>query len=211
MGLLTALSIGYTTLAQSNETPKDKFSGNIEIIKSTYPEMSYIRTTDFYELPADLTGNNWIEFYTNGTYMGRNTVSKQIFEPISLQHMTRYCTESKLDNGIGVSIDFTFNSVLLSMYGAPIFINYQGNKVSNSSLLGIFASTQLSDKLKLSGFAEINPSGKEGAEWSFGELNLEYIINENVSLSYNPAFYSIGPGSLNPEIDHRITLKYTFK
>jgi hypothetical protein len=191
----------------------DKFNGNVELIKGLTSEQdhnSYIRPNTFYVLPADIAGYNWTEFYTDGTFFGKNTLSKPIIGPISILNQFKYGTGFSPKTGFGLSFSAspTKNS-FVKTYFIPKMINLKGEFQDNLSITGFYGEIKYGKHAKISGFAEINLSA-EKPNWCYGEINIEGIINDNVSISYNPSLTNAGE-TLKPSINHRVTLKYTFK
>jgi len=198
--------------------PIDNYSGNFEWVQGTKPEHTYGRTNTFYGLPADISGYNWTEFYVNGgtTIFGRNTLSKEVGKvagvPVGIDNQLIYGTEMPARIGVGAHISLTpTEGSFVKPYFTPVLIDTHGKEVPNTSIAGVFAEATITPSLKVSGFYEINLSSKDGPETSYGEGNLEYIANDNVSISWNPSFTNKGSGTLEPQMNQRFTVKYTFK
>jgi hypothetical protein len=198
--------------------PVDNYSGNFEWVQGTKPEHTYGRTNTFYGLPADISGYNWTEFYVNGgtTIFGRNTLSKDVTSVaginVGLDNQLIYGTGMPARIGVGAHLSVSpIKDSFVKGYFTPVLIDTHGKEVPNTSITGVYAEATVTPSLKVSGFYEVNLSSKDGPETSYGEGNLEYMANDNVSISWNPSFTNKGSGKLEPQTNQRFTVKYTFK
>jgi hypothetical protein len=189
-----------------------QLSGSMEAIKSFKPKQSYVRPQLFYDLPADIKGFTFLEFYQDGnSYFGRTNLTKEITKGIGLRAEAIHGSGFPDNYGLGLDATISNEKVFANLYLTPFFVNNKLKKIENKVLSGYFASMKLPFDLQLSSFGEWNLNGKDGVEWTYGELNLEKKLNKNLSVSYNPALKNKGVGKVIPRLEHRITAKYTFK
>lgn len=187
-------------------------NGSMEAIKSFKPKQSYVRPSFNYDLPAGIKGFTFLEFYQDGSsYFGRTNLTKEITKGVGLRAEAIHGS-GFLDNyGLGLSATIPSKKVFANFYFTPFLVNSKLKKIENKVLSGYFASIKLPFDMQLSSFGEWNLNGKNGVEWTYGELNLEKKLNKNLSVSYNPAMKNNGVGKPIPKLEHRITAKYTFK
>ncbi len=189
-----------------------QLTGSIEAIKSFKPKQSYVRPCLFYDLPANIKGFSFFEFYHNGnSYYGKTTLTKKVTKGIKLQaqavHGSGFCNNYNL----GLSANIQNEKVSANFYCAPLCVSNKLKKIENKVLAGYFASIKLPFDTQLSSFGEWNLNGKNGVGWTYGEINLEKKLNKNLSVSYNPVLKNRGAGKPIPRLTHRITAKYAFK
>ena len=190
----------------------DNFNGSFEWVQGMLPEHTYARSNTFYGLPANISGYDWTEFYGNAntTIFGRNTLSKEIAGPLGIDNQFIYGTGITPRTGVGAHLSLTpLKDVFVKPYFTPVLIDIKGKQVPNTSIAGVYAETTINPNLKVSGFYEMNLSAQKGPETSYGELNVEGIVNDNISLSFNPSFTNKGSGVAAPHVNPRFTFKYT--
>ena len=188
-----------------------QLNGSMEAVKSFKPKQSYVRPQLFYDLPADIKGFTFLEFYQDGnSYFGRTNLTKEVTKGIALRAEAIHGSGFNDNYGLGLSATIPGKKVFANFYFTPFLVNKKLKKIENKALLGYFASMKLPLNMKLSSFGEWNLNGKNGVGWNYGELNLEKILNKNLSVSYNPALKNKGAGKPIPKLEHRVTAKYTF-
>lgn len=189
-----------------------QLNGSIEAVKSFKPKQSYVRPQLFYDLPADIKGFTFLEFYQDGnSYFGRTNLTKEVTKGIGLRAEAIHGSGFPDNYGLGLNVTIPSKKVFANFYLTPFWVNNKLKKIENKVLSGYFASMKLPLDMQLSSFGEWNLNGKNGVEWTYGELNLEKKLNKNLSVSYNPALKNRGAGKPIPRLTHRITAKYTFK
>jgi hypothetical protein len=189
-----------------------QLSGSMEAIKSFKPKQSYIRPCFFYDLPANIKGFTFLEFYQDGnSFFGRTKLTKEVVKGIGLRADIVHGSGFPNNYGLGLNVDIPGKNVFTNFYLTPFLVDNKLKKVENKVLSGYFASIKLPFDIQLSSFGEWNLNGKNGVEWTYGELNLEKKLNKNLSVSYNPALKNRGAGKPIPRLEHRVTAKYTFK
>ena len=189
-----------------------QLSGSMEAIKSFKPKQSYVRPCLYYDLPAGIKGFTFVEFYQDGnSYFGRTKLTKEVTKGIGLRSDIIHGTGFPNNYGLGLNVNMPKNKILKNLYLTPFLVDNKLKKIENKVLSGYFASIKLPFDMQLSSFGEWNLNGKNGVEWTYGELNLEKKLGEKLSISYNPALKNRGAGKPIPRLEHRATLKYTFK
>ena len=189
-----------------------QLSGSMEAIKSFKPKQSYVRPCLFYDLPANIKGFTFLEFYQDGdSFFGRTKLTKEVAKGIGLRGDIVHGTGFPNNYGLGLNVDLPGKNVFTNFYLTPFLVDNKLKKIENKVLSGYFVSMKLPLDIQLSSFGEWNLNGKNGVEWTYGELNLEKKLNKNLSVSYNPALKNRGTGKPIPRLEHRITAKYTFK
>ena len=189
-----------------------QLSGSMEAIKSFKSKQSYVRPCLFYDLPANIKGFTFLEFYQDGnSYFGRTNLTKEVTKGIALRAEAIHGTGFPNNYGLGLSATIPNKKVFANFYFTPFLVDNKLKKIENKVLSGYFASIKLPLDMQLSSFGEWNLNGKNGVEWTYGELNLEKKLNKNLSVSYNPALKNNGVGKPIPRLEHRVTAKYTFK
>lgn len=210
-------SIKVNTKEVTPAVQVDNFSGNIEFIagsnKSSYN--TYVRPNTFYNLPGNISGYNWVEFYTDGTFCGRNTLSKTIIGKLGLENQLLYISKVPVSTGIGIDYTFTpTENILIKPYFTPFLVNSKGKIVKNTSITGIYFSAKITPKITVSGFGEMNFSAKIddklNPEWSYGEFCANYAVTSHSSIEYVPSLTNKGSGVAAPKVNHRIGYVYTF-
>ena len=194
-----------------------QINGSLDIVKSSEPKKSYVRPCLSYELPANIKGFTFLEFYQKGneeggkTYFGRTKLTKEVFKRFGLRADATHGSESPNTYGLGLNVTIPNKTIFANLYLTPFWVNGKLNKVENKTLAGYFASTKLPFGLELSSFGELNLNAKGGAQWTYGELNLEkkFGKEKNFSVAYNPALKNKG-GPI-PKLEHRVTARYYFK
>lgn len=184
-----------------------------EAIKSEKENSSYFRGNANYNLPSDVKGYTFGEFYSNGdSYFSKTTLSKAVYDRFGVQ------AQAVIGSGLTDRLSIGPNAVLptpegtfAKMYWMPTWITAEkGRKVSNRSMLGYFVSADLPLDFTASSFGELNIAGKNGAEWGYGEISLGRKLADKLTLSYNPALKNRGSGEAMPQLEHRINLIYEF-
>jgi hypothetical protein len=189
-----------------------QLNGSIEAVKSFKPKQSYVRPQLFYDLPADIKGFTFLEFYQDGdSFFGRTKLTKEVAKGIGLRSDIVHGSGFPNNYGLGLNVDMPKNKILKNLYLTPFLVDNKLKKVENKVLAGYFASIKLPFDMQLSSFGEWNLNGKNGVQWTYGELNLEKKLSDKLSVSYNPALKSRGAGKPIPRLEHRVTAKYTFK
>ena len=162
--------------------PVDNFSGNIEFIlgkkkkKDNQYYNTYIRVNLFYNLPRKITGYDWTEYYPDGTYCGRNTLSKTIATvigtknkpklAIGLENQILYISGFPVSTGVGFDVQYSpTENILIKPYFTPELFDKHGIE-KNKSITGIcfsakpFPNTKVLKNITVSGFGEMNFSAK---------------------------------------------------
>jgi hypothetical protein len=189
-----------------------QLSGSMEAIKSFKSKQSYVRPCLFYDLPANIKGFTFLEFYQDGdSFFGRTKLTKEVAKGIGLRSDIVHGSGFPNNYGLGLNVDMPKNKILKNLYLTPFLVDNKLKKVENKVLAGYFASIKLPFDMQLSSFGEWNLNGKNGVQWTYGELNLEKKLSDKLSVSYNPALKSRGAGKPIPRLEHRVTAKYTFK
>jgi len=189
-----------------------QLNGSIEAVKSFKPKQSYVRPQLFYDLPADIKGFTFMEFYQDGdSFFGRTRLTKEVAKGIGLRSDIIHGTGFPNNYGLGLNVDMPKNKILKNLYLTPFLVDNKLKKVENKVLAGYFASIKLPFDMQLSSFGEWNLNGKNGVQWTYGELNLEKKLSDKLSVSYNPALKNRGAGKPIPRLEHRVTAKYAFK
>jgi hypothetical protein len=193
-----------------------QLSGSIETIKSSKPKNSYIRPCLFYDLPAGIKGFTFLEFYQKDkekdekSYFGRTKLTKEIIKGLGLRLDAVHGSGCPVNYGLGLNVNIPTKKVFTNFYLTPFFVNNKLKKIENKVLSGYFASTKLPFGLELNSFGEWNLNGKDGVEWTYGEVNLEKKFKQGkFSVAYNPALKNKG-GPI-PKLEHRVTARYYFK
>ncbi|MFH1311578.1 MAG: hypothetical protein ABIH65_04195 [Nanoarchaeota archaeon] len=189
-----------------------QINGNLEAIKSFEPGQSYFRPNIFYDLPLGIKGYTFGEFYQDGeNYFIKTNLTRNIHKNLNVK--AQVICGSNLTDKIGVGLDAVIpmpEKTFARGYFIPAFIDTKAKKIDNRSIIGYFVSADLPLGFKALSFGEINVAGKNGAEWTYGEIGLEKEILKNFSVSYNPALKNNGNGKVIPRLEHRATAKYTF-
>lgn len=188
-----------------------QINANLEGINSFEEGKSYFRPNLFYNLPGDIKGFTFGEFYQNGNHFVKTNLTRNIDENFGVK--AQIVAGSGFNNhaGIGLTANVpTPSKTFAQVYFIPAYIDMKAKRVDDKSILGYFVSVDLPLGFKASSFGDINLRGKNGAEWSYGELGLEKEILKNLSLSYNPALKNKEVGKVTPRLEQRVTAKYTF-
>lgn len=248
VALLATLGLSAQTIDSTKAEKEEKiektsyYTGNLEFIAGSNkkingedPKNTYFRNNAFFGFNVgkqEISGYNWVEVYKDGTIFGRNTLSTTIVGGLGLENQLIYFT-SKQDNnktelGIntGIGIDYTFKPTeksLVKPYFTPVLIDEHGKIVENTSITGIYAEAQLTDKLKVSGFGEINLTAKVDANnngttnddrlkptWSYGEVCAAYAVTPNITVEYVPSLTCKGAGVPEPKVNHRAGIIINF-
>jgi hypothetical protein len=194
-----------------------QISGSIDAVMSSKHKKSYMRPCLSYELPGGIKGFSFLEFYKNANekeakpYFGRTNLTKEIVKGLGLRADATHGSGGLNTYGLGLNATIPNKTVFANLYFVPFWRNGKLQKVENKTLAGYFAKTELPFGLELSSFGEWNLNGKNGVEWTYGELNLEKKLNKNLSVSYNPALKNRGAGKPIPKLEHRVTARYYFK
>jgi len=189
-----------------------QLNGSIEAIKSFKPKQSYVRPCLFYDLPANIKGFTFLEFYQDGdSFFGRTKLTKEVAKGIGLRGDIVHGSGFPNKYGLGLNVNIPNKKVFTNFYLTPFFVNNKLKKIENKVLSGYFVNIELPLNMQLSSFGEWNLNGKNGVEWTYGELNLEKKLNKNLSVSYNPALKNRGAGKPIPKLEHRVTARYYFK
>ena len=150
-------------------------------------EIHTLDSNIFYQLPADISGYWFTEFYQDGTIFGKNMLSKKIDNIASVVDQTVFGTGMPAKTGLGFSLEGPgpASNMMFKMYLIPLYLNTNGKTEKNYTILGYCFETKLPLDFKLSGFGEWN-MGKTNWAWNYGEANLEKSLGI-ISVSYNPA------------------------
>lgn len=197
-GLVLAAGIAATpTQAQS--------SASLEAIKSMETGKTYFRPTITYTLPGDVQGMTFHEFYQDKTHFGKTSLTKKITDEQALMLQAVYGTAPDFKAGIGISTKIpTPQGTFAKAYFIPLWMK-EGGIDKDRSIVGYFASADLPLGMKIHSFGEIDISGKS-PKWAYGEIGLEKQLTKDLSVSYQPALR--GTGSVVPELEHRLDIKY---
>ncbi|PJE81837.1 hypothetical protein COU58_00735 [Candidatus Pacearchaeota archaeon CG10_big_fil_rev_8_21_14_0_10_32_42] len=217
--LLNFAAIVLVTLASliPLKNTNAQVNANIEVIKSFKENSSYFRPNIFYNLPAEIKGHTFGEFYQNGDdYLLKTNLDKKVMGDAGLK--AQIVSGSKFDTklGLGVSANISSpdsvnpNKITAKVYALPLWMDSNGKGIENRAILGDYLSGKLPLGIKASTFGEINLSAKKGPEWGYGEVSLEKEISNKLAISYNPALKNIGQGKLKSKLEHRINFKYKF-
>jgi hypothetical protein len=202
-------TIGTIIAAITMATSVKAQNMDVEAIKSFTPNKSYGRTNAYYKLPGEINGYTFLEVYSDGdSYFSKTALTKNIVDAVSGMVQTVNGSGFNDQVGVGASVVIpTQEKTFAKAYIIPAYMSSDGKLVENKAITGFYAETEITPTLKASAFGEINIAGKP--QWTYGEINLEQKLGENISASYNPALN--GKGNLLPQIEHRIAVKYTFK
>ncbi len=200
---------GMSAIASINANAQNL---DIEFIKSLEPKHSYVRPNATYTLPAGIKGYTFAELYSDGnSYFSKTNLTKSLTDNVAI--MGQGVTGSGFDDHAGLGVSATIptpENTFAKAYIIPTYVASDGSSVKNKTVAGFYAEANLPLDFKVSSFGEVNITGTKGAEWMYGELNVEKKF-DNVSVSYNPALLNKKPGTMIPTIEHRFTVKYTFK
>lgn len=180
-------------------------SANVEAIVPEKTENFHVRSNMFYNLPSDIGGYTWFEFYDEG-YFGRTTLTKRVSENVGVG--THAVIGSGLKNRISPRIQLTIptpEGLSANVSSNPYFVDSDG-KVDNVLEVGYFVKKDLPWDMNISSFGLVNLTAKEGSQWTYGEINLQKQFSD-FSISYNPSMINRGEGKITPEFEHRLNLK----
>lgn len=184
-------------------------TGSLEAIKSLTPKKSYLRPMLSYDLPLGVKGSSFLEFYQDGSsYFGKTILTKKINKGIGLRAGVNHGSGFTDNYNLGVSVAIPGKKTFTNFYYSPLCVDNKLKKMKNKALAGYFISTKLPFGLELNSFGQLNLNAEGGAQWNYGEMNLEKKLNKNLAVSFNPALRNQG-GPI-PKLEPRFTVKYSF-
>jgi len=207
--LLTAFA-GLTILASSPSA--QAFNGKLEGIKSEKKGSSYVRANAFYNLPFNIKGVTFTEFYTGGKgYFGQTFLEKPLKKGFNFRaraiHVNNPLTKFS-PIGLSFSVPKLPKGLSAKLKLDPLWFKSNGERIPNKLDLGYFVSVDLPYGFKASGFGGWNVADKKGVQWGYGEANLEREIAKGVSIGYNPVL--LNQGGAVPKVEHRMNVGVRF-
>ena len=201
VGISLALALGLSSV-------KAQPSGSVELIKSLDRDHSYIRPTLTYDLPKDISGHSFVEFYDDGSFFGKTTLTKPIDGvPFSAAGQFVYGSDFDTQLGFGGSASTTLGEKgFVKIHYLPIQTSKEGQIKTDQRKLGYFVSLDLPRDVSISSFGELTFSD-DGPAWGYGELSLEKKVSDRFSVKYQPALKSKGEGKIIPKYEHRLGLE----
>jgi len=209
IGILLALT-GIFPIKNANA----QVNANLERINSFKQDCSYFRPNLSYNLPLEVKGFTFGEFYEKDKkdYLVKTSLDKEVYEDLGVKSQIVAGSNFDTKLGLGMSLNLpTPEKTSAKVYFLPVWKDKTGKNIENRSMLGYSASAQLPLEFKASTFGEINLNGKDGFEYAYGEIKLEKELLKGFFISYNPALKNTGVGKLNPKLEQRITAKYEFQ
>ena len=183
--------------------------GNIRYIQSKNNAKSYVETRVFYDLPWNMKGYTFIDFYKNGNgYFGKTFWNKTIKYSVGLEEQIIHNNEPFTETGFGVNafIPYIPKKAFAKVSVVPLWFDKNG-KLEDKVTVGYVGSIDLPKGYKLSSFGEWDIGAKGGPKWTYGEIDLGKKIGP-VYVSYNPAL--ISNGDATPRVEHRISVSVDF-
>lgn len=208
--------IGGLGILMSNEYRQSYSQTNpvqvsLEGVLSGENEKTFVRPTIIKSLTKQLQINDYIEFYGDGnTYYGKATASYNVWHNFSAVMQMLYGTGFDNRYAAGLSVKYQLGNLRFKLHALPNFWEIDGRDV-HRSIIGGSSSLDIPHKFKFGAFGEVNLDGKDGSEWSYGELSLERKIRQDISVGYNAGLYRRNVGNTIPEINHRLMIKWDFK
>jgi hypothetical protein len=183
--------------------------GSIEAIAATNPaQKDYVRTNVAYELPGDIKGFSFVEWYSDDSHFGRTNLSKELASTEEVSIQAKSSTLHKDDKpdaySLGVGASTQFGDVKVSGYVLPLWME-QG-EITGEVRYGASAGTGFETALGkgyASGFVEFSNDA-----FLYGEASLGLNLTDKVSVEYNPMLE--GNGDMIPGVEHRVQVELRF-
>lgn len=215
MGLAGLTGIANGADIQTN-APSFSLSGDLSYfvaekskvgMPTSYPEINYS-----LKLPFGVKASGYMDFYDKGQgYFGKTIVEKEVIDRLSLRAHTYQINEPFSNIGIGASYVLpTSKKVFAKVSYVPLWMDSNGQIIENKQIVGVFASVDLPKDFSFWAFAEVNPVGVKGPQWSYGEIELAKTFGKRVSVGANIQLNPKGSGKLEPEVIPRLAARLKF-
>lgn len=215
--------LGIGAVAAAGVLPMEKAEaqfngGSVGYVHSGKSENSYGRLLGFYELPAEISGFSFVEFYKNGSgYYGETTLNKGIKSGLTTRVNLIHAGEpvSEAGFGVGFNIPRMPKGGYASIGFLPVWVGRDGSVIDKAQAQYSFGFS-LPKGFNLGGFGEWNLLKKGGPQWGYGELEATVDLGEMLGLDklkgirvgYNPAL--LPDGDAVPSVRQRGIAKFTF-
>jgi hypothetical protein len=215
-GLMGLSGLVQSTYADTNKVAEVKTSGNVAYYmgkdSKTSAPTSYAEVNHSTSLPYGTKISGFVDMYQDSAgYFGKTIVEKSIGNGFSARAHVMHINTPLSQAGIGASYVLpTPKYVFAKVSYLPAWVDNKGEQVDNKQIVGIFACGDLTSKVSLSGFAEVNMAGKKGPQFGYGEIELARKFGERVSVGANLQLNGKGAGVMTPEFVPRVALRVNF-
>jgi len=185
-------------------------NGSLEAIVSEKKENSYARLNGFYQLPGEINGFTFLEFYKDGKgFFGKSMLTKGLSKTFSVKGELVHINEPVTYAGVGLGLNLPMPK---GSYGSlkvlPVWVDKQGKYAPNKVIVGYVAGADLGKGWSMSSFGEANIAAKQGPKWCYGEVAVTKEIGKGVNVGYIPALKPVG--KLAPKIESRVGVQIRF-
>ena len=184
---------------------------NIELYKPVNQKGATIRPNLFYNI-GKTRGYTWGDFSTDGGYFGKTTLTTPVNEKSSLKTQIIHGNEPISQVGVGATANIPGlpKGVYANIGVIPFWANKEGY-VDNKAMVSYYVTAPIAKGLSISSFGEANVFAKDGATWSYGELDILREFPKGFKAGLNFPMTSKGPGKITPEMKSiRIKLQKSF-
>ncbi len=208
--LIMSAIIGVGSLMPVESLKAKEVFGSIEHIVSENKEKSSEELNLFYSLPGNIKGYTYIDFFKNGTYYGKTSLTRKINNKLGMKSQIVNSNNLFSRAGLGGYINIPFQSKNLSgnLSILPLWVNEKGNLMEDYLTAGYFISMKLPKEFKINFYGEWNVLAKGGPSWNYGEIEVEKNIGP-ICISYRPAL--IGKGDATPKLEQRVSIGFKFE
>ena len=187
-------------------------TGRVEYIQSEHHENSYARASASYNLPLNVSGFTFSEFYKAGDgYYGITYLEKPVLGSLNARLRLQHDNDplSQAVTGLSFNAPGLPKGVFAQTYYDALWFLPKGNRITDKSFLGYFVSVDLPKGFQVKSFGEWNVADRSGAKWDYGELSLGKRFGL-FTFSYNPSLRPKTKDRLLPLLEHRASAKISF-
>ena len=201
---LTLGAIAYIGATSIFSKVDAKTKASLDILTDIQnPTTQIIKPSATYDLPLGVKGFSTMNFFENGSYVGKTKLTKNVgYVDLIADATFRSFMNNSYALGASTKIptpDKTFANV--SVY--PVSIDSEG-QIEDKLIAGLFTSANLPGGLRLSNLTEIDA---KNSKWSYGEVDLSKQI-KNFKIGSNVALTP--KEGLKPQAQYRIRIGYDF-
>lgn len=173
-------------LTAATVLPAQAQNSNIELMQTKDQSTSRVRPNLFYELPGDVKGYTFAEFYEDGgAYLAKSSLNKNLKG--SLDAQLQVVNGSGFTDQAGLGVDYkipTGDNTFAKVKALPVYVGFDGKRVQNKAVIGFYVDRKvyvpvLKD-IHVVAFSEINLAAKDGPAWSYGEIHAQKSLDDFV-------------------------------
>ena len=213
-GLLALVGFASSAFADSSASSV-KTSGNMAYYvagkANSGAPTSYAEVNHSTALPYSTKVSGFVDMYKDGKgYFGKTSVDKSIANGLGAKVQALHCNSPLSQVGVGVTYVLPVKSAFAKLTYLPAWADNTGEKVDNKQIVGLYVAKDLTSKVNLSAFGEVNVAGTKGPQFTYGEIELARKFGDRVSVGANLQLNGKGAGEMTPELVPRVALRVNF-